>query len=70
MKIVIKIASDQERSEVYAELATENGIVADVFRDDQRVLQIEIYPTESGSSWTFDLDEWLEALAEARRALR
>jgi hypothetical protein len=69
MSLVVEIASVPDRDEVVAEIWHNNEMVAEVQRTTSGGFRLEIYPTESGEPWSFDLEDWLSALSEAQRRL-
>lgn len=69
MKSTVEIASVPDRDEVIAEVWCDDAMVAEM-RHGESGLQLEIYQTESGAPWSFDLQSWQSALAEAQRRLR
>jgi hypothetical protein len=69
MSFTIEIASVPDRDEVVAEVWHGDAMVAEVRRAARGVLNIDIYPQDSGNPWSFDLQSWLDALGEAQRRL-
>jgi hypothetical protein len=68
MNFTVEIASVPDRDEVVAEVWWGDTMVAEMRRVKGQLL-IDIYPAESGAMWSFDLQSWLRALAEAQRRL-
>jgi hypothetical protein len=69
MNFTIEIASVPDRDDLVAEIWWGDAMVAELHRGASGATQIEIYPTQSRDSWSFDLASWLAALAEAQRKL-
>lgn len=71
MQITIQLASLPDRENLVAELWYGDEQWGEVSRETEK-LKLELYPKpsgESGKAWTFELDEVLEKLQEARTRL-
>jgi hypothetical protein len=69
MKFRVEIASVPDRDEVVAEIWSDDDMVAEVYRASVGGFLLEIYGTESGDPWSFDLNSWVAALEQAKRSL-
>ncbi len=69
MSLTIEIASVPDRDDVVAEIWQDNNMVAEMRRAIDGRFTLEIYANQGHNSWVFDLQEWLAALAEARKRL-
>ena len=69
MKFTIEIASVPDRDDVIAEIWWGDEMVGELHSGSSGVAEIEIYPRESHTPWSFDLTSWLAALAEAQQKL-
>lgn len=69
MSFFVDIASVPDRHEVVAEIWHKHQMVAEVRKATDATLVLELYPAETCGPWSFDLEEWLAALYEAKRRL-
>lgn len=69
MSFVVEIASVPDRDEVVAEIWWNKEMVAEVQRAVGGGFQLDIYASESRAPLSFNLQDWLSALAEAQRRL-
>lgn len=69
MNFTIEIVSVPDRDDVVAEVWWGNDMVAEMRRAENGEFLLDIYPMESHAPWSFELNRWLTALAEAQQKL-
>lgn len=67
-KFSIKIASDTDRENVFAEIYYNEEEWAEISQEGEQPL-IVFFPPLQGKYWEFPLEEALEAIAEAKKRL-
>lgn len=67
-KFSIKIASDTDRENVFAEIYYNEEEWAEISQEGEKPL-IAFFPPSQEKYWEFPLDEALEAIAEAQKSL-
>lgn len=69
MSFVIEVASSPDRDELVAEIWWNDQMVAEVRRTGDGRRFVDLYPSPSGTPWSFVVDEWLDAIKEAKNRL-
>lgn len=69
MKLSVQIASVPDREGVVAEIWMGDEMIGEVQGSDEGEFVLEIYARADGCPWRLSLDDWLDALAEAREQL-
>lgn len=69
MTLQVQIADVPDREDVVAEIWDDDSMVAEVRRSEHTKFLVELYPNPRRKSWSFNLDDWLRALEDARRLL-
>jgi hypothetical protein len=65
----VEIASVPDREDLVAEIWLGNEMVAEMQRKPDGCFLLELYPRHHQNPWSFELQDWMEALSEARRRL-
>ena len=69
MSFVIEIASSPDRDELVAEIWWNEQMVAELRRGGGTTTYVDVYPPPSAKPWSFKLEEWLQALNDAKTRL-
>jgi hypothetical protein len=69
MSLIVEVASVSDCDELVAEIWHDTDMVAELRRSGDRGVRIDIYANPSTKAWSFDLREWLSALAQAEQRL-
>jgi hypothetical protein len=69
MTFTLEMASVPDRARVVLEIWHAKNQVAEIHDPGTGLLRLEIYANPAGSRWSFDLDEWLATLTDARERL-
>ncbi len=69
MSFVIEIASSPDRDELVAEIWWNEQMVAELRHGAEGRIYIDVYPAPSQKPWSFVLEEWLQAVKEAKARL-
>lgn len=69
MNLTIELASVPDRDDLIAEIWHEDEMVAEIQRVPDGRFVLELYPSPNQKPWSFDLEDWMTALAEAQRCL-
>jgi hypothetical protein len=69
MSFVVELASTRDRDDIVAEIWWNDHMVAEVRRGADDVRYIDVYPSPSRTPWSFRLEEWLDAVREAKKRL-
>ena len=68
MKWTVELADMPDRENEVAELWLGDVMVAEVNTESGKP-KLEIYPQRTGEPWSFDVDDFLDALLKAKRRL-
>lgn len=69
MKFTIEVTSVPDREGVVAEIWWGDSMVAELCRDGENEVRIEIFPARSAGSWCFDCEEWQNIIKDARKKI-
>lgn len=69
MSFVIEIASSPDRDQLVAEIWWNEHMVAELRRGADSAIYLDIYAAPSKKPWSFELEEWLRIVEEAKARL-
>lgn len=69
MSFIVEVASSPDRDELVAEIWWNDQMVAEVRCAGDGRQFVDLYPSPSGTPWSFVVDEWLDAVKEAKYRL-